>query len=126
MAERHGMNGSWMRIHGALNNLAAGSMDAAEEQLRGAAEESWQVNANLGRILETRRSPRAALDCYEKASETVTDAVQAARIQIRIASCLRTLGRADESRRVLEYALDLNPDDLNARLELSRLNQAGF
>ena len=45
----------------------------------------------------------------------------ASRIQVRIAYCLGALGRLDESRSALEYALELNPDNLRARLELGRL-----
>jgi tetratricopeptide (TPR) repeat protein len=49
----------------------------------------------------------------------------AARIQLRIARCFRAMGREPDSRRVLEYALDLDPENLQARLELRRLNAPG-
>jgi tetratricopeptide (TPR) repeat protein len=45
----------------------------------------------------------------------------ASRIQVRIAYCLKSLGRIEESRRALQYAIDLNPDNLTARMELDRL-----
>jgi hypothetical protein len=50
----------------------------------------------------------------------------AARVQIRIARCLRSLGREAESRRVLDYALDIDPDNLEAALEKRRLESRGI
>jgi hypothetical protein len=50
----------------------------------------------------------------------------AARVQVRIARCLRGLGREAESRRVLDYALDLDPDNLDAALEKRRLENRGI
>jgi hypothetical protein len=52
----------------------------------------------------------------------VEDKKAASEIQFRISRCLRALGRSGEIRRVLEYALDLNPDNLNARHELRRIS----
>ena len=46
----------------------------------------------------------------------------AARIQLRIAGILRTLGKRPESARALDYALDLDPENLEARLEKRRLD----
>jgi hypothetical protein len=51
----------------------------------------------------------------------VTDKKEAARIQLYLARCLRALGRFGEVRPVLERAGELDPDNLNIRLELRRL-----
>ena len=149
-AARHRFTGAWAGLHGALQLIRAGDPDGAEgiliSLLDGSAD--WPAAANLGRLLETRRAPVRALEYYEIAAALLeksevpgieapgppkaavrfldeTDETRrretASRIQFRIAQCLKTLGRAGESRRVLEYALDLNPDNLNARLELGRL-----
>jgi tetratricopeptide (TPR) repeat protein len=87
-----------------------------------AAAPLWQIPANLGRIMESRRSFGAALEYYEIASAEVKDPRAASEVQYRISQCLRALGQGRESRRVLEYALDLNPENLKARAELSRLD----
>ncbi|MDR2258521.1 MAG: hypothetical protein LBE14_05170 [Treponema sp.] len=123
-AARHHFDGPWFRLHEALGSLGDGNLDRAEKILLDIPPETaaWQVSANLGRILEARLSPAAALERYETAASLVQNREEAARIQLRIARCLKSLGRAQESRRVLEYALDLNPDNLNARLELRRLD----
>jgi len=72
--------------------------------------------------------PARAIDSYEKAFTIITNNTlargwkeAASRIKVRIAYCHKVAGNISESRRALEYALDLNPDNLNARLELGRL-----
>jgi hypothetical protein len=109
----------------ALLYMYEGNYDTAEEILAAMAEgedASWAVYANLARILEARRDPVRGLRNYEKAALTVGSRIDASRIQFRIAMCLKTIGRFAELREALEYALELNPDNHNARLELSRLN----
>jgi tetratricopeptide (TPR) repeat protein len=81
----------------------------------------WQAQANLGRILQASHDPGRSIQYFEKAAAQVSNNTDASRIQYRIAQCLKSLGRIADVRRVLEYALDLNPDNLDARLELSRL-----
>jgi tetratricopeptide (TPR) repeat protein len=81
----------------------------------------------LGRVLESLLAPARALENYQKAmavlaeSDEEADWLTASKIQVRIALCHKTFGRIDESRRALEYALDLNPENLTARFELGRL-----
>ena len=125
-AARHNFSGRWFDFYQALQYIREGNPDAAEDLLVtvAATEGQWAAAVNLGRILELRRAPARALENYERAMAVVVerDNVIASRIQVRIANCLRTLGRTTESRRALEYALDLNPDNLTARLELGRLD----
>ena len=129
-AARHNFSGYWVDFHQALQYVHEDNFDAAEDLFAEAASAAvtatdgeWAAAANLGRILEVQRAPRRALENYEKAMAVVMelDVDIASRIQVRIAHCLQTLGRTTESRLALEYALDLNPDNLTARLELGRL-----
>jgi tetratricopeptide (TPR) repeat protein len=131
-AERRNPGASWIKLHKALGLIGEGRLDAGEELLKAAAAETplWQIPANLGRILEARRSPAAALIQYETAVEIMNGlrpetppAKEEARLQVRIALCLIALNRREDGRRALEYALDLDPDNLGARLELSRLDK---
>jgi tetratricopeptide (TPR) repeat protein len=124
IAARYQFDGPWFRLHEALGSMGEGNLSRAEEILMSIPPETaaWQVSANLGRILEARSAPAAALKWYETAASAVQNREDAARIQLRIARCLSTLGRPQESRRVLEYALDLDPGNLSARLELRRLD----
>jgi tetratricopeptide (TPR) repeat protein len=111
----------WMKLHGGLGLIMRGELNAAEELFRSTGDTGvWQIPANLARILEAKRSTAAALEYYEIAASQVTGSREAARIQLRIARCLRTLGRGREVRRVLEYALSLDSENLNIRLELQR------
>ena len=116
-------------LSAALNDLAAGRLDEAEKGLRSivstpAGRQIWQAEANLGLIAEARRAPAEALEHYEMAADGVKDRQAASRLQRRIAGCLRSLGRKEESRRVLRYSLDLDSGNLGARLELRRLEEA--
>jgi tetratricopeptide (TPR) repeat protein len=117
----------WLDLAASLRDMETGSLDQAEERLRAISLDPenraiWQAEANLGLILESRHAPFPALERYETAAGRVKDKRAASRLQLRVAGCLRTLGRTEESRRALRYSLDLNPDNLAARLELRRLD----
>jgi tetratricopeptide (TPR) repeat protein len=121
-----GIRGPWLDLSAALGDLEAGRLEEAEEKLRSIVQDRgnrplWQAEADLGLILEARRAPAEALEHYEIAAGRARDGRAASRLQLRIAGCLRALGRQEESRRALLYSLDLNPGNLAARLELRRL-----
>ena len=125
------IQGPWLDLIAGLRDMETGSLDRAEERLRAmtldpANRAVWQAEANLGLILERRHAPFPALEHYETAAARMPatpaqDKRNASRLQLRIAGCLRSLGRTEDCRRALTYSLDLNPDNLAARLELRRL-----
>jgi hypothetical protein len=130
-AARQDFSGYWLDFHHGLQNIRSGDFDAAADRfaaasagaaIAGAADGEWAAAANLGRIMEVFLAPSRALEQYERAMTAAIDQDEqvASRIQVRIAQCLKTQGKMAESRRALEYALDLNPDNLTARLELNR------
>jgi tetratricopeptide (TPR) repeat protein len=128
-ASRHNFIGDWKGLYDSILLIHEGNLDAAEEILLSIPmnDKNWIAAANLGRIYEARQSPARALTNYEKAFTIITSNTlakgwkeAASRIQVRIAYCHKIMGRNSESRRALEYALELNPDNLNARLELNR------
>ncbi|MDR0387030.1 MAG: hypothetical protein LBH57_03245 [Treponema sp.] len=123
-SERNGFTGSWLNLQRALEHIRQGRLDEAERLLRTAAGASWEVHANLGRLLEAKRSYTAALESYETAASMVREKPDAGKIQLRIARCLRALGRERESLRVLEYAQTLDNDNLTIRLERERIEQS--
>ena len=127
-AARHHFDGQWIQLYTARQQIRDGDWDGAEETLRAIPPQDayWTAAANLGRLLEAR-APERALEQYQRAAEmldaiiaTESDEVLASRLQVNIARCLKSLGRIEESRLALNYALDLNPDNIAARLELSR------
>ena len=126
IAARHQFTGDWVDFHQALQYIHENNFDAAEDLFAGiaATDGQWAAAANWGRLLEIRSAPARALENYERALAVVMDFDEqsASRIQVCIARCLKTLGRITESRHAMEFALDLNPDNLTARLELSRLD----
>ena len=129
-AARHNFTGDWKGIYDAFQLIYDNDPDAAENILSAIPldDKNWIVAANLARIYEARQSPARAIANYEKAFTIISGNTlvegwkeAASRIQVRIAYCHRLTGNISESRRALEYALELNPDNLNARLELGRL-----
>jgi tetratricopeptide (TPR) repeat protein len=127
-ADRKGFTGSWLNLQRALEHIREGRLDAAAELLkdgsRARAGGSWETSANLGRLLEARRSYTAALESYERAAALVRKNTDAAKIQLGIARCLRALGQERESLRVLNYAQTLDSGNLTIRLERERLEQS--
>jgi tetratricopeptide (TPR) repeat protein len=104
----------------------------------------WQASANLGLLLDIAHNPQEALQYYEIAAGMLAPGLvgqptadegipaagmapeqrDAAKIQIRIAGVLRDLGKEQESIRALDYALDLDPENLEARIEKRRLDNS--
>jgi len=117
-----GFEEPWFNIYRALQLMNAGRIDDAEYRLRSIPpnEADWYVYANIGRIIESQRSAGRALEQYELASAKVQNPKTAARIQLRIARCFAAMNRPTDVRRVLLYALELDPDNVTARLELDR------
>jgi tetratricopeptide (TPR) repeat protein len=149
-AERGGVKEPWLDLHKTFALIRENNLPGAEKLLHALEEQGgygrlWQIPANLALILDLRRNPREALELYEIAAGLQADTVSrlrsvpaavperkapelknAARVQTRIARCLRSLGREAESRRVLDYAMDLDPDNLEAALEKRRLENRGI
>jgi len=138
-ASRRGMAGSWLELHRGLELILEGKTDEGEKVLReayriqeAAGTADWRIPANLGRIQESRRAISSALEYYEAASAmilnqrpdkmTAAKRTEAGRVQMRLSRCLEALGRTTESRRAMEFALELDPDNLNIRRELRRLD----
>lgn len=120
-AQDNHLEGPWMKLSRGIGLVREGRLDEGETLLRELSGEVWQADANIARVLEARRSNTAALGYYEAAAAQVTNNKEAARIQLNIARSLRALGRFGEVRRVLEQAETLDPENLNVRLELRRL-----
>ena len=113
----------WASIYRAIQLMFAGNLEKAQEILLAIPTEKaeWTVHANLGRIYEAQRSLSSALEQYELAAEKIQNPKSQARVQIRIAKCLSALGFPSDAIRTLLNAQQLDPDNLNARLELDRL-----
>jgi tetratricopeptide (TPR) repeat protein len=113
----------WIRLYRAVLLMREGDIDDAQEILRAipAEDADWPVFANLGQILEIERSHLRAIEQYEEAAARAPNPKTASRILLRIARCSSTLGYSNEARRVLEYALELDPENLTAALELERM-----
>ncbi|MDR1839843.1 MAG: hypothetical protein LBQ93_09725 [Treponema sp.] len=119
----------WAKINKAIQMMLDGDLEAAQEILRSIPAEDtqiqgvqWLIYANLGRIIEAQRSHGRALEQYELAVSKTENPQTKARILLRIARCFFVLNRPIEARRALEYVLDIDPDNLSARLELDRLS----
>jgi tetratricopeptide (TPR) repeat protein len=120
--ELHEFETIWVDVYRGIKLMNEGDLESAEAILRGIPSEQtpWYVYANLGRIMETLRSPRHALEQYEMAATLVELPRAAAQIQLRIARCLAALNRHAEARRALQHAHEFDPENLSVRLELDR------
>jgi tetratricopeptide (TPR) repeat protein len=123
-AETRNITGAWLNLHRGLSLIRANRLDDAEAYLQAIPADSafWQAPANIALIREARRSPTTAMEYYQKALDRLPDQVNAARLQLHISHCLRSLGRELDSRAALEQSLKLDPDYLDARIELRRFN----
>jgi len=147
-AARKHMSGAWVDLHRSLALVREGKIAEGEKLLedlysrdngaRGGRAGDWRIPANLGQIKESRRAVSSALEYYQAAAAALSansrsadtrsansrneEKSDAARIQMRISRCLEALGRADESRSAMEAARKLDPDNLDIRRELRRLN----
>jgi len=121
--EQFQFEGQWVPFYKAVLLMSEGDIEGAEEILRSIPAENagWPVYANLGRILEVERSHFRAIEQYEAAAASTENPKTASRIQLRIARCSSILGHSNETRRALEYALELDPENLTAALELERM-----
>ena len=117
------VNTQWANLYRAVQLMQEGYLDAAESILLSIPQDEadFAVFANLGRIYEIQRSSARALTYYEMASSVVQNPKTAARIQIRIAACYSAVGRASDARRALLIAVEYDPENLTAKLELERL-----
>jgi tetratricopeptide (TPR) repeat protein len=122
-ARLNGVDRADFALHHAFQLILEGQLGEAETLLaeRGRNTTAWQIPANLGLIMESRRSLSDALDQYERAAALAEAPLSEAKVRLRIARCLRMLGRTQESREALERVLELDSGNLNARLELGRL-----
>jgi tetratricopeptide (TPR) repeat protein len=126
LLRRAGQNrlaGQWAQLYTAAYLMQEGALDAAEGVLRGITgacngeNAEWPAFANLGLILELKRSPARALEQYGLAAAKPDNPQTASRIQLRIARSLALLGRQSEALAALNLALELDPENLSARLE---------
>ncbi|MDL2229863.1 hypothetical protein LJC14_06395 [Treponema sp. OttesenSCG-928-L16] len=123
MAGNNGVSGPWIPFHEAVRAMTAGSLETAEACLDEISAQTapWQLAANKGLIYEAKRSPSKALEYYELAAAQAESKQDTAAIQLRIARCFQAMGQTREALRVLEYARDLDPENLYIRLELQKL-----
>ena len=124
--QKHDSN--WLKFYKALYLMNEGKLDEAEKILRSIPDEfsDWRVHVNLGRIFEAARSPRGALEQYqlalEKAGQTEAGGKTTSLLYLRIARCYTALNRPNDAFRSLQSALDYDPGNLKARLELEALS----
>lgn len=120
------LSAAWAAQFLALEAALSGRLEEAEKAFERAASAGgdWRVAANSALPAEARRNGREALRRYEIAASLGPDSPDAAEIQLRIARLLKSMGKPQEARRALEYALDLDPDNRTAKTDLKKLLQS--
>ncbi|MDR1802685.1 MAG: hypothetical protein LBQ94_03690 [Treponema sp.] len=129
-ANRKGIYGSWYDLHRGLALVREGKTDEGERLFKEAilanSYPDWRFFANLGRIYESRRAISTAIEYYEGAAALASEKFPsekpaAALVQMRLNHCFEALGRMEESRRALEYAYELDPENINIRQAFRRV-----
>ncbi len=113
---------SWLHNLKGFVAAASGHLDEAEAFYEEAASTGgdWRIATNLALISEKKRQSGRALELYGIASSLKPPNGDAARIQLRIARSLVSLGRQDEAVKALEYGLYLDPLNGDLRYELKK------
>jgi len=116
------MTSAWISSYKAIQYMNEGYLDWAEHSLHSipSQETDWTLYANLGRIHEALRSPSRALEHYETAAEMTDNPKNISRINVYMARCFSALNRPNDARRCLQHAVNMDPDNHSARMELDR------
>ncbi|MDR2601302.1 MAG: hypothetical protein LBC53_02460 [Spirochaetaceae bacterium] len=147
-AVKNAVNVPAVFINEAINLIHAGELDKAEEILAKLKKENksafltpgvrgenglrygaWAVSANLALIQEKQGSAKTALENYEDAlrllnagtSSKTSEKKRAALIWLHMARCYNFLGQKDKVRTSLENALQMDADNVNVHLAISRI-----
>jgi tetratricopeptide (TPR) repeat protein len=121
-ASYNNINGHWFDLQKAFDAMRNGELNQAEEILKIIPPEyGWEISANLGLIKEKQLSFTEAMTYYETASSLCKNNKNQALIQFSIARCFRAMGNLSEAIGVLNYAQELDPDNLRVRLEIRKL-----
>ena len=114
--------GSWIDSYKAIYLMSEGNLNEAYEILNTLSKEDspWHVYANLGRIWETFLSSGRAIDQYQLALAKAPDPKKRGKIQLQIARCYNSVNKPIEARKAYLNTLELDPDNLSARLELDK------
>jgi tetratricopeptide (TPR) repeat protein len=117
----------WADIYRAINFMTEGRLEPAQDILRTRILQNpaWYVFANYGRILEQSHSFGRAIEQYELSAAKLQElgpqkGKSAANVQIHIARCYSALKRPADARRAYLEALNFDPDNLTAGIELEK------
>jgi len=113
----------WTKLYKSIQLMREGDIDSALDLLREIPEDSarWYVYANRGRIFESLRSFSKAVEQYNFAVEKNPEKKLASKILFNTARCYTAISRPADAILALEDAINLDPDNLSARLEYERL-----
>jgi tetratricopeptide (TPR) repeat protein len=113
---------SWLHNLKGFVAATSGQLDEAEDAFGKASSTGgdWRLAANLALVAEKKRQYGKALERYGIASSLKPPPADAARIQLRIARTMVSLGMRDEAVKALEYGLYLDPLNGDLRYELKK------
>ena len=124
VAARRQIHAPWLDLTRSLTLIREGRIDEGLRILESISSNDpygdWRIPANIARVFESQGSVSTALTNYQTAARLSRNHRDSSQIQLRIGQCLEALGQYDESRRALEYALELNPDNIQAASLLRR------
>lgn len=123
MANENKIDDPAILLYCSFIQIEKGDLTAAENNLTNGLTQSWCIPANLALIYEhTYRIPEA-IEYYQLAASLTKNPELRSQLYFHIGNCFDKLDKRSEARRSYEYALQLNPDIIQAAFELRRLSQ---
>ena len=122
----NGFTSAWFDLTSALTQIREGKIDEGLDSLNQMSlmnVRDWRIPANKARIMEGRRSIQAAIELYNEAAAMAGDPRDASQLQIRLSRCYEALGMPAESQKALEIAMELDSENLSARMEIYRMER---
>ncbi len=105
-----------------LQAMEQGKLEEAQQLLAAFPRPEWHIFANLGKAYQKSYSTLKAIEMYHLAAFVAHNTQIESRLYYQIGNSFITLEKISEARRSYEYAIQLNPDNMEAAFALQQLN----
>ncbi|WP_304221313.1 hypothetical protein [Gracilinema caldarium] len=122
MAKEKGIQHPSLVLYPALRALEQGKLETGQQLLSSFPGTEWYIPANLGKLYQKTYRILNAIEMYQLAASLAQDTKIESRLYHQIGDCFLSLDKLSEARRSYEYAIQLNPGNMEAVFALQQLN----
>lgn len=122
MAQEKGIQHPSLVLYPALRALEQGKLETAQKLLASYPSRECYIPANLGKLYQKTYRILNAIEMYQLAASLAQDTKIESRLYHQIGDCFLSLEKLSEARRSYEYAIQLNPNNIEATFALQQLN----